>query len=158
VGGTTRSARTRASSTARRVLSPSSIALALLAMGSLGVAALQWSVAHRGQPKPVTRFTVEPPRDVRIAIREISASAVAIPPDGNTVAFLATAADGTRRLYVREQSRLEARALPGTEGAGQPFFSPDGRSIGFFAAGRLQRIGVDGGSPQSMREAPEYTR
>src|SRR5262249_21184038 len=98
-GASTRATRRRESAATRRVAPSLSIALALLAAGSLSIAAWQWSVTHRGQPKPVTRFAVESPRDVRITIREISGSAVAISPDGNTVAFLATTADGTRRLY-----------------------------------------------------------
>lgn len=46
--------------------------------------------------------------------------------DGNTVAFLAESHDGTRRLMVRAADDIAAKALPGTEGAGQAFFSSDG--------------------------------
>lgn len=50
---------------------------------------------------------------------------------------------------------LEARALPGTEGARQPFWAPDGRSIGFFAGGDLKKIEIDGTAPETLAPAPD---
>ena len=50
---------------------------------------------------------------------------------------------------------LEARALPGTEGARQPFWAPDGRSLGFFAGGDLKKIEITGTAPETLAPAPD---
>jgi hypothetical protein len=59
-------------------------------------------------------------------------------------------------LWVRPLDSAVAQALPGTEGAiSSPFWSPDSRSIGFFAGGKLKRIAVDGGPAQTLCDAPD---
>jgi Tol biopolymer transport system component len=55
---------------------------------------------------------------------------------------------------LRSLDAVSARPLPGTEGASFPFWSPDGRSVGFFGDGKLKRIDVDGGQPQNLTDAP----
>jgi Tol biopolymer transport system component len=77
----------------------------------------------------------------------------ALSPDGRQVAFVATA-DGTSRLWVRSFDSGNARPLAGTEDASYPFWSPDGRAIGFFAQGKLKRVDVAGGVPQALTNAP----
>ena len=72
-------------------------------------------------------------------------------PDGNRVAFAAVA-DGTRDLYVRAIDEVEAHRRPVTEGAQQPFFSPDGEWIGFVAGGQLLKVAVAGGTPVPIAE------
>jgi Tol biopolymer transport system component len=72
-----------------------------------------------------------------------------ISPDGRLIAFVAHAGDADR-LWVRPLDGLAARELAGTEGATFPFWSPDSRSIGFFAAGKLKRVDVDGGTPTDL--------
>jgi len=68
--------------------------------------------------------------------------------------FSATAADGMPRLYARALDELVPRPLAGTDGATEPFFSPDGRWIGFWAAGRLQKVAAEGGLPQALAAVP----
>ena len=63
---------------------------------------------------------------------------------------LSRQAMGRRRLWLRPLDQTEARPLAGTEGATDPFWSPDSRSIGFFAAGKLRRLDVAGGAPQVL--------
>jgi Tol biopolymer transport system component len=70
----------------------------------------------------------------------------AISPDDRLVAFAARSSAGTR-LWVRSLSSSTARELPGTDDAVFPFWSPDSRSLGFFAAGKLKRIDLAGGAP-----------
>ena len=73
----------------------------------------------------------------------------ALSPDGRALVFVASG-DGASRLWLRPLNQTEARPLAGTEGAAVPFWSPDSRSIGFFAAGNLLRLDVAGGAPQVL--------
>ena len=70
-------------------------------------------------------------------------------PDGRQLAFT----DGSR-LWIRPLDSLESRALPGTEGAQAPFWSPDGRSIGFFTITELRTVDPTGGLPQTVCAVP----
>ena len=67
--------------------------------------------------------------------------------------FTATDASGNNLLFLRPLDALEARALPGTEGATYPFWSPEGRYVGFFAKGKLKKIDIAGGPPQTLCDA-----
>ena len=78
---------------------------------------------------------------------------LAISPDGQTIAFVATA-DGQSRLWLRSLVTGSAQPVKGTDGAEFPFWSPDSRSIGFFAEGKLSRLDVDGGSVRTLAPAP----
>jgi len=80
---------------------------------------------------------------------------LALSPDGRMLVFAATGADGKDFLYLRPLDSLESRVLPGTEGAAFPFWSPDSRSIGFFAQRKLKRIDVAGGSAVTLCDALE---
>ena len=77
-----------------------------------------------------------------------------VSPNGTTVAFVATDQSGRTRLYLRDRSSFAARVIEGTEDAAQPFWSPDSRSIGFFAGGQLKRVSVAAGRPQTLASAP----
>jgi serine/threonine protein kinase len=75
-------------------------------------------------------------------------------PDGRYLAF--TAPDGgVDRVWIRPLDSLQQHALPATDGATYPFFSPDSSHIGFFAQGKLKRIAVTGGPPQTLCDAPD---
>jgi eukaryotic-like serine/threonine-protein kinase len=76
----------------------------------------------------------------------------ALSPDGMRLAFVAPE-NGVQRLWVRPLNAISAQALPGTDGADHPFWSPDSRSVGFFANQKLKRIELDGGSPQILADA-----
>ncbi len=78
---------------------------------------------------------------------------LAISPDGRTIAFVATA-EGQSRLWLRSLESGSAASVKGTDGAEAPFWSPDSRSIGFFADGKLSRLDVDGGSVRILAAAP----
>jgi Tol biopolymer transport system component len=77
---------------------------------------------------------------------------LAISPDGTRIAYVATI-DGTRQVTIRPIDSLESRALPSTANALGLFWSPDSHSIGFFADGKLKRIDVAGGTPQTISDA-----
>jgi Tol biopolymer transport system component len=120
------------------------------AAAALGALAL---FAWFGRDPPsaaVDLLSVLPPNDVVLTEGE----APLVSPDGRTLAFVATDASGRTRLYVRERGALDARVLEETDDAAQAFWSPDSRSIGFFAAGQLKRIDLAGGRPRSLAAAP----
>jgi Tol biopolymer transport system component len=75
---------------------------------------------------------------------------LAMSPDGRRIAFVARTAGEPARLWVRSLDSLEARSLPGTDGAGFPFWSPDNRALGFFTGGLLKTIDVSGGAVQTV--------
>jgi Tol biopolymer transport system component len=81
------------------------------------------------------------------------AGAAAVSPDGKELAFTALSSDGNVALWLRSLESVAARSLPGTEGASQPFWSPDSRSLGFFAGGKLKTIELSGGTVQTLSEA-----
>ena len=70
---------------------------------------------------------------------------IQVSPDGTRVAYVASV-EGVNSLWVRRLDKVEATAIPGTESAGHPFWSPDGESIGFSSGTTLKRISVSGGA------------
>jgi serine/threonine-protein kinase len=76
-------------------------------------------------------------------------TAFAISPDGTTIVFVGEtkSPSQTRMLYKRLIADAQAVAIPGTEGAEYPFFSPDGQWIGFGSANKLKKVGLGGGPP-----------
>jgi eukaryotic-like serine/threonine-protein kinase len=104
------------------------------------------------EPAPIARFELTPAAGTSFDGR---APTLSVAADGRTIAWSACADDGRGcGLYVRGIDRLDAARLPGTDGASAPFFSPDGRWIGFFADGKLKKIAAGGGSPAVLADAP----
>jgi serine/threonine protein kinase len=96
------------------------------------------------------------PREQRFEINTPLTTAFtsfAISPDGRTIAFVATF-EGRRHLWLQRIGSVEPQPMPGTEGALNPFWSPAGRAIGFFADGKLKRTDLAGGSPEVVANAP----
>ncbi|HXP83403.1 MAG TPA: protein kinase [Bryobacteraceae bacterium] len=121
-----------------------------IAAGAAAAAALALSAVHfREKPPeaPVVRTSILPPEESSGFVLDANTGGTAISPDGRLLAFVASV-KGKSSLFVRPLDSLIARALPGTEGAARPFWSPDSRNIGFQANGKLQRIGVNEGAPR----------
>ena len=96
---------------------------------------------------PAVRLTMPLPATAPLAL--LASSVIDLSPDGQHVVYVGVA-DGTTRLYVRDLDSFEARPLAGTEGAANPFFSPDGFWVGFASGQHLRRISVTGGAPQTI--------
>lgn len=112
------------------------------------VALAAMSFAYFGQtplppPQPM-RLSAEIGADA--SLYTVSGPSVILSPDGTRLAFVAAGAGQRRRLYVRSLDQLQATMLSGTEDARNPFFSPDGQWIGFFADANLKKISVLGGA------------
>jgi Tol biopolymer transport system component len=124
-------------------------ALSLLAASVLAVLYFMRTPAER----PVLRFSISAPEKAVFPNSPLTPF-VSVSHDGRTIAFLAIS-DGIQRIWVRSLDSLDARLLAGTEGvAGTwPFFSPDDRFLGFFAAGRLKKIDIGGGPAQVICDA-----
>ena len=103
-------------------------------------------------PLPVIESTLLPPPNQQFAFR---AGTMALSPDGSRIAFAASNGKSPASLWVRPLDSKVAHELPGTEGAQQPFWSPDGRTLGFFLDGKLKTIDQSGGTAQTVCEAPQ---
>lgn len=107
----------------------------------------------------IVRFSLFPPDNWSIAgtgaLTTGATAPVAISPDGRQIAFVAVSAEGEALLWVRALDAIEARQLAGTQGATSPFWSPDNRSLGFFAGGKLKKIDIAGGPAITLCDAPD---
>jgi Tol biopolymer transport system component len=134
----------------RRVLILS-VGIFLLGAAIAGIAV--WNVKPTRSPTPqvVSRFTITLPPGQQLA-GLYSGPALALSPDGTRLAYIARQG-GVQQLYLRAMDSLESTSIPDTEGAVNPFFSPDGQWVGFFAGGKLKKIPVSGGSALTLGNA-----
>ena len=125
------------------------VGTAMLA-GAIG-AALAWP---RDSIDPVPRrLSILPPAGTTFTARDITGHPqFALSPDSTTLAFVAERPGETPELWVRLLASAAARPLPGTENATGPFWSPDSRSLAFFAQGKLKTVSVDGGAARELAD------
>ncbi len=121
--------------------------IAAIAIAALAIAA--WAAlkfANSDNEIPVVRSEISPPPDLMFDTIGDMAGAPAMSPQGDKIAFVARSSNSSKALWVRSLDSLTANRLEGTEGAAHPFWSPDGKSIGFFTPTKLNRIAASGGS------------
>jgi serine/threonine-protein kinase len=131
-----------------------SLTLAVIATLAVAVVVLLGMVIFGGEATRaagVQRLAINLPDGVTLELLG-PGSGVAISPDGNTVVFVGRQQD-TTRLYVRNLDQFDTQPLPGTEGAWGPFFSPDGRTVGFLADHKLKTVSLLGGNPLTVADA-----
>ncbi|HJU42149.1 MAG TPA: protein kinase, partial [Vicinamibacterales bacterium] len=116
------------------------IAASMLVIAGMGVPAYRYI---RGAAAPEEfRF--------RVPAVGLSAADFAISPDGATIAMVARPGAEAAAIWVRRVNEINYRRLDGTDGATQPFWSPDNSSIGFVAGGRIKKVAVAGSPPQEI--------
>jgi Tol biopolymer transport system component len=130
------------------------VVAAIIAGLAGGIGTWGWLRPVAPDPPVTARVPVTLPAGVRAARDLGVGSAVAVAPDGSSLVMVGIAGDG-QRLYRRALDAIEATPIAGTEGASNPFFSPDGAWIGFFADGWLRRIQASGGSAVNIVEAAD---
>jgi eukaryotic-like serine/threonine-protein kinase len=126
----------------------------MFVLGAAILIAVGWAsrtiVTSGGAPTLPTRFTWSMPAGAGLD------SVPAVSPDGQRIAFTAVPGEGKPpRLFVRARGDADARVIAGTDGAKQPFWSPDSRTLAYFARGRLMKVAVDGGSPVQICAAAD---
>ena len=129
-----------------RFFSSARLAWIIAAIFLVGLlATLSFAIARfrRSQPSslPIVRYNVVAPDKATLAL--VRWPAIALSPDGSTLAFVATV-DGVNRIYIRKRDETEPRVLPGTERAAEPIFSPNGKWIAFMADFTIKKVSLDG--------------
>ena len=116
----------------------------------LVTAAIAGAIGWYARPEPpaaVRRFVIPLGPDQRYA--NTGRHLLALSPDGSQLVYVAN-----NRLYLRRLDQLSATEIQGTDAgsAREPFFSPDGKWIAFWAGGQLKRVGLDGGAPIALAQ------
>jgi hypothetical protein len=131
-------------------------ALTIMLVAAMAVA----TMFYLGRPPKsadATRFLVSPPDGWTLPALPQgglpAAGPLAVAPDGRQVAFVARNNSGGTLIWIRSLDTLAAKGLVGTEGGVSPFWSPDSRSIGFFADRKLKKIDIAGGPPVTLCDA-----
>ena len=120
----------------------------LWSISSLAIAAIlgltAWFLKTSPAPaRPVTRAVITLPPGQHLA--GLERPALALSADGNKLAYVAATQGGAPQIYLRAMDSGEVRPIPDTQGATNPFFSPDGQWLGFISSGKLKKISVNGG-------------
>jgi serine/threonine protein kinase/Tol biopolymer transport system component len=138
-----------------RVVRNALVAIAALLVGAAGAVGLMSWLRPDAPRAGTIRFEIEPPDNAMWTPAPISSAAqLALAPNGQLLAFVASPRRGVALIWIRSLDAVEARPIAGTEGASFPFWSPDSRHVGFFADGKLKKIDIAGGRPQTLADAP----
>ena len=125
----------------------------LLLTAVVSVAIWNWKSPSPKVSGPAPHIAIALPPGQPLAGLEMGI-AVALSPDGSHLVYAARQGS-IQQLYLRPLESLEAKPIPGTEGATGPFFSPDGKWVGFFAGGKMKKVAVSGGEALSLCDAPD---
>lgn len=130
------------------------VVAAILATAFLVTAVLLWWTS---QSKLKLSAYILPPDKTAFTIANDDASGpVVFSPDGTQIAFVAQDDKGQNRIYVRALDETQAKAVPGTDFATYPFWSPDGKSLAFYSSGKLRRVDLAGGPVLDICNAQRF--
>jgi serine/threonine-protein kinase len=131
-------------------------ALSWALAAALGVGLLvMWAPWRKPSvPSPV-RLSAEIGADATLGVTGAPGANLAISPDGKLLVFAAQRTTGPSQLYLRRVDQLRATALSGTDNGYNPFFSPDGQWIAFFAGGKLKKMSIMGGAAVTLCDAAQ---
>ena len=127
------------------------IIIAAALAGALLTAAVGWMLL-RPEEEPPVRLSLIPPAEAPFHVSIQETSGVALSPGGDLLVYQGNPPDGERGLYVRPLDGSTVTRLENTEGAGSPFFSPDGKWLGFFTNGKLLKIPIAGGNAVTIAD------
>jgi Tol biopolymer transport system component len=128
------------------------VSLAAFGIAGLAIVAALWGWLRPAPTPLVNRFSLLF-RSAEGLRPSATAGNIAISPDGTKLVYIGPAEGGTR-LWLREHDKLRPTPIPGTDGAVSPFFSPDGRQLGFIRNGRTVRIlSLEGGPPLTLSDS-----
>ena len=122
-----------------------------LVIGAISVARLMR--APRAQQR-LLRVAIPLPPKFKLDSDNTGAG-LAFSPDGSTLAIVASSAQGKTQLWVRRLDASAVQPLAGTDDGSYPFWSPDGAFLGFFADGKLKKLGLPGGTAQTVCDAKD---
>jgi Tol biopolymer transport system component len=122
----------------------------VLSLLALSAAGFGWWRSTRPLDRPLIRLSVDLGPDAVAGFR----TTAVLSPDGSRIVF-PIRGNGVQQLATRTLDQPKATAMSGTEGASDAFFSPDGQWIGFFAAGKLKKVAVQGGAPVTLCDVGE---
>ena len=152
-GGRARSAGAGTSWNWRRALPWAAGAGALVILSAVVIPRMQWNTRAGAAPVRVSA-ALDQDESLAMSMGPTAGSATALSPDGRVLAFVARRSAGaTGQLWIRRLDLLKATPLAGTDGAYDPFWSPDGQWVGFFANRRLQKVAVSGGAAVTLCDA-----
>jgi eukaryotic-like serine/threonine-protein kinase len=121
-------------------------------------AAIGFAVAtRRAAPQEGDPVSIHFPQGVVVTTAQLSAAPFpGVSPDGRHLAYAAARVQGGNIvLWIRSFDTLDARAIEGTDGATYPFWSPDARSVAFFASGKLKVVSLDGSRLRDVCDVPQ---
>ena len=122
------------------------------------LAAVFWLGLRENAPARTLRSYLPAPPDMGFAFTGDFSGPPAITPDGSAIAFCAQNQKERGSIWVQFLGELTAKKLEDTEGASFPFWSPDGKFIGFFAGGHLKKVPAAGGPVTILADAPNPSR
>lgn len=126
----------------------------LVTLLAIALGGFAWWQSAKPREKSVVRFALTLPASEPALV--VGGPALVLSPDGRSMVLVVSHGDSSQ-LAIRDFSSFDTKLIPGTDGATQPFFSPDGEWLAFFSGGKLRKISVAGGPAIDLANATDAT-